>query len=422
MSATSSLDGWWAAFAAALLAHLVVVGAHAVDLPYRDEWELLAPDALPRGLTLEWVLAPHNEHRAVLPKLQVWLLLQLDGWDNRTYVVSSGLLFGASLVALLAWLARRGLPRAACAALGLLLLSPIGCQNHVSGYHAQLHLALLGLFLAAPLLSSRRPRDRALGIAALALAAFSFAAGVAYGAALLAMFVAREEVRRRRGQVEPGDRRSALAVLVAGGAVLVAWAAGWPGGGLTPGSPFAWRTWDVLLNLVSFGFGLQTISAALGFACLLLVLVPVAAGLVRRVDEDEAWELAAVALALLAGLATVAVGRAAYGPFYAKTSRYAELGLPLVGVAALAWWRLLPDRPRARAAALAVVLGVAAAGLADDWSLEGYRQVERDKRSALATIAAHREGRLRAPEVYPGDLAEKVEAARRLGVSFTAPR
>ncbi|MCW8138635.1 MAG: hypothetical protein KIT58_07000, partial [Planctomycetota bacterium] len=58
-------------------------------------------------------------------------------------------------------------------------------------------------------------------------------------------------------------------------------------------------------------------------------------------------------------------------------------------------------------------------GLADDWSRDGYRTIERHKREALARIAEHRDGRLRLPEVYHGWLDERLDAARALGVTFT---
>lgn len=413
---------WFLAVAVAFCAHLLVVRAHAVDLPYLDEWDLLAPGGLPRGLTLEWLLALHNEHRIPLTKLQVWAHLRLDGWDNVAHVTSTFLLFGATLSAILAWLVRRGLPPAAAAASGLLLLSPIAFQNHAWGFQSQVHLALLGLFLAAPGLASVRGRERALGVAALALGALSFAAGVVFGLALLVAFAAREAARRRREEVAPDARRSSLAVLGAGGLVLVLWSIGWERGDLTPGSPLAWRTWDTWLNLVALGFGFETPSAALGAGCLAVVVTPVGLGLARAPDDDEAWHVAAVALALLLGLAAIASARAAWGPLYVKASRYAELALPLAPVAALSWWRLLAARPRARVAAVALVLALAAIGLQDDWTRDGYRAVEAHKRAALARLNAWRGGPLRAPEVYPGRLDERVEAARALGVSFMRAR
>src|SRR5690606_22278980 len=139
------------------------------------------------------------------------LHLRLDGWDNVAFVTSTFLVFGLTLAALLAWLVRRGLPAPAAAGAGLLLLSPIAFQNHAWGFQSQVHLALLALVAAAPRLASRAGRDRALGVAALALGAFSFASGVVFALALLVAFAAREAARGG----DPAARRSALAVLVA---------------------------------------------------------------------------------------------------------------------------------------------------------------------------------------------------------------
>lgn len=417
--------------AAAFLAHLWVVRAHAVDLPLLDEWELLGPGALPSGLSARWLFATHNEHRVVLTKLQAWLLLQANGWDNVTFVTSTFLLFGALLVALGAWLARGGLPLVVVCAFGLLLLSPIAAQNHAWGFQSQVHLPLLGLVLAATGLFSRAGSRagvaaRASGLCALVIGAFCFASGVVYGVTLLLVFALHRALVA--GHLPEAERRPArletAGLLFVGTGALALWSIGWPGSGLTPTWPTSWRFWDVLLNLVSLGFGFKTRSAALGALCLALVLAPLA-GLASRARRDDprdprVWELAAVTGALLAGLAGVALSRGIWGPSYAKTSRYAELALPLVPVAALCWWRLLEARPRARAAAVALAWALPAVGLADDWTRDTYRAIEASKREAVVVIAARRPGEpLRCLRVYGGDLEERVEAARRLGVSFT---
>lgn len=412
--------------AVGFLVHLQVVRAHAVDLPYMDEWDLLAPDALPRGLTLEWLLGLHNEHRIVPTKLQAWALLRLCGLDDVAFAVTSFLAFGALLAALLVWAVRRGLPPLAAGAGGLLLLSPIAFQNHAWGFQSQVHLALLALVVgAAGVFGGSRTR-LAGGVAALIAGAWSFAAGVPYALAVVAgVVLQRGEAARARaaaGDADGARRARVDATLVAGpcALALALWTIGWERGGLDPTWPTTARFWDVWLNLVALGFGFQTRSALLGALCLAVVVVPPIA-LVRRDPRDpRAWELASVAAALLLGLGTVALARGAWGPDYAKTSRYAELGLPLVLVAALGWWRLLAAaRPSARHAAVSGVLALAGLGLADDWSLDGYRAIERHKRAALPRIAAHRGGRLRCLDVYPGWLEERLAAARALGVSFT---
>lgn len=408
------------------VAHLLVVRAHAVDLPYQDEWDLLAPGALPDGLRLGWLFDLHNEHRIAPTKLQAWALLRLCAWDNVAWVTSTFLLFGALLAALLAWLVRRGLPAPAAGALGLLLLSPIAFQNHAWGFQSQVHLALLALVLGAWGLFSDLPGRRGAaarlgGALALVAGAYSFAAGVPYLVVTSACFALWRGARASALDA-PAARRLRLetaAVLAPCVLALLAWTVGWERGEVGPTSPATARYWDVLLNLVSFGFGFQTRSAALGALCLAVVVVPVVALVARDPRDPRGWEVAAVAGALLAGLAAIALARAAWGPGYAKTSRYAGLALPLVPVAALAWWRLLAARPRARAAAVAAVWALAALGLADDWSRDGYRALERHKREALARIAEHRGGRLRLPEVYHGWLDERLEAARALEVTFT---
>ena len=54
--------------------HLYFVWINAVDVAFWDEWDFFLPGALSRKLSVSWLFEPHNEHRIVLTKLQVWLL------------------------------------------------------------------------------------------------------------------------------------------------------------------------------------------------------------------------------------------------------------------------------------------------------------------------------------------------------------
>ena len=63
----SAFDG---ADALVFLVHLGVILHHAVDVPFRDEWELLRPNGLPAGLSLSWLWEQQNEHRIPLVREQ----------------------------------------------------------------------------------------------------------------------------------------------------------------------------------------------------------------------------------------------------------------------------------------------------------------------------------------------------------------
>ena len=55
-----------------------LVTKYGVDLPYYDEWDLVAPLLGEQPLTLKWLWSQHNEHRIFLPRL-VYLAVEKVG-------------------------------------------------------------------------------------------------------------------------------------------------------------------------------------------------------------------------------------------------------------------------------------------------------------------------------------------------------
>src|SRR4026207_102820 len=96
-------------FVTVCIAHLIVIWKYAVDVPYWDEWEQLTSQALPQGLTWQWLFSQHNEHRIVPTNLLTWLLYRLDGWDIAVnQIVNWGIY--CSLVGAVYWPAPRFAP------------------------------------------------------------------------------------------------------------------------------------------------------------------------------------------------------------------------------------------------------------------------------------------------------------------------
>jgi hypothetical protein len=186
-----------------------------------------------------------------------------------------------------------------------------------------------------------------------------------------------------------------------------------------PWHPYYWR---YLTNLVSLGFAIEGLSVGAGVFCLCLVFAPLAYGLRQprlRVSSGY-WGVVALAVATVAALATITIGRAGFGVALSKSSRYAEVGQLLVPAAALAWALVLADRPAFMKSALSVLWVVCAYALHDDWDASVYREHLSEQQAAVRCIRRYyREGGDGlCPVAYPRPLHECLEYAKVLRPSF----
>lgn len=411
--------------------HLFQVWRNAVNLPVFDEWELFNPDQLPRGLTAGWLFAQHNEHRMATYKLLVWALYRVNGWDAAAHQVLNFLLYGAAL-ALIYVMARDASPRTPpWVVLGFIifLLTTVGIQNHVMAIQCAFHFWLLFFLLSARLLFSPAQRTRALAAGCLcsALSVFSLASGVVSALVLLLAFAAFKA--RRAYQAGPGGPRRGellqlLLVAVLVGASVALWLFGYRKPPQHPplASPLGRGFWDYFLNAVSFCFGFDSLSAAAGLACLLVVLTPACALLWRRRGELTAgqWAMLSATACMLAVLALIAAGRGEFGPAQSKTSRYVEFGMALVPFSAVAWDALLGGRRGMRAALLAALWLSLFLAFLNNWRFRDYRVERASRLRGVECVRDYyaRGGDGLCPEVYPAPLGARLDAARRLDASF----
>src|SRR5262249_45750552 len=155
----------------------------------------------------------------------------------------------------------------------------------------------------------------------------------------------------------------------------------------------------------------------LGVACLGLVIAPLALLARERAARRDPglWLLTTLVLALLAALASIAIGRSGLPLRGAKSSRYAEIAMLLVPPSPSARHPPLPGRRRARALALAALWLTACVGSLDDWDLDrAYLDVAARKRVGIRCLEDYlrrvelegrspREGP-RCPTLYPRPL------------------
>lgn len=416
------------------LVHLGVVARHAVDVPFWDEWEMLNEGGLSRSLELGWVLERHNEHRIVPTRLATWIGYRLDGWNLAHQQIANFVVFGA-LLAATALAMRRAAPAlepAWRAAFVVLLLSGASRQNHAWGFQSQFHFFLLFFVLGSLLLFDprRRLRDQALGALCLVGSAYSFSAGVVCAIVALVGHAAFALSHPRAGRAELART---LGVVLPASAATGLWFVGYASVEGHPAlrGPGDLEFWRWLLDMLALGFGYTRSSSLLGLACLALVAAPCLALARQRAERSDpgAWLLATLVAGLLGALASIASGRSGFALLQAKSSRYVEIAMLMVPLAACAWHRRLAHRRVARPAALAALWLVAAAGHLDDWDLDrGYLDIAAEKRVGLRCLetlyerAAAEPRSLRnaprCPYIYPAPLERRLARARALRVSF----
>lgn len=73
----------WGTWTLMLLSSLVYVSRFAYDVPFYDEWSVLKLLGEFQPFDEAWLWEPRNDHRIPLPKLVLFTLYRLSGWDFR---------------------------------------------------------------------------------------------------------------------------------------------------------------------------------------------------------------------------------------------------------------------------------------------------------------------------------------------------
>jgi hypothetical protein len=396
-------------------------------------------------LDWSWLYQQANDHRTATTKVFVWLLYRLDGWNLRTHLILSFLIYVVCVV-LLMWFARKMAPKLppwVILSFGIFFMSPIIWIDFEIGYAVAVHLWLLFMLVAAYCMF-REPQSwpiLVLGSVASILSIYSFAAGVATAIVLLGGFSLFKGLRAFSEKDRTVRRRELLQLLVVAvliGGALVVWIAGWQ---RTPARlpwvlPYQRRFWTFFLNLVGFGFGIERISSRWGLFCLLIVIVPVCWLIAKKRTELRAGEWASVVLVLglLADLTLITLGRTEYGIWTAKFPHYAEHGMPLIILSVINWSFVLASRPRIRALFIAALWLFCLMSFRSNTDFTIYQKMYADKMEGKRCVRVYYEtGRFydgagreesgvdaRCPSVFPwpASMAGILEQAKRLNPSF----
>jgi hypothetical protein len=420
------------ALPALLLAALIAI--YSVDLPCYDQWVAVAPllEKWHAGtLRFDDVVALHNEHRLVIPRLIFLPLAALTHWNTRVEMgLTWLLLLGVAanwwrLLRATGWTADSG-THALFATMALLVFHTLQFENVLSGF--QFHFILPIFFITAGLWVALAwsPRRSLAGVLALATAAtFSGAQGLLAWPLLAPVLWLRcsRRARSRGGRVYVAVALVSVALYFRGYAPLAKHPGPHDAGQFTSyaltflGAPFTdGRLFPPLAQAQTCGAVLVIL-----FACAALQVWR------RRHDAEIAlralpW-LMAGALAIGAAVLT-AWGRAGFGVEQAFETRYTTyaivLPIALLPLGALFLWSENEVRSRDRwlamsgAVALLALHITAQAVRLDMWS------EHRDRRLVSKAILETRHlwrnpalGQVVSPE--PETLAMQVPALQRLG-------
>ena len=312
---------------------LLLILTKGVDLPFRDEFHLVAfvLKSQAGNLTFGDFWAPLNEHRVAIPRLVVWLLMPLAGFD---FVVLMLVAFAMALAALVfVWRTLRltvgqkypsRVPGAVIAA-ALLMFSVVQYETWLFALPAlQWHTGTLSAALSVWALARWPGGRRALtmGFTGAAVSMLAVLSGMLLWPAVVVTAMCQRVARMRPLGWAPWLGAGGLVLLAAAYFEGFAFPRHHPGPVAALSDPVAWLRFVCAYLGTPFAAGV-TGATAIGAAGLLGSFV-LALVLARRRDLVElALPWACLWLFTLAVACVTAAGRVGLGPELALASRYA---------------------------------------------------------------------------------------------------
>lgn len=419
----------WLILISLYLYQFILIYKYSVDIPFKDDWLYLKPGfplCLPEHFNLKWLFAKVTEHNIVITNLMTWVNFKLFGIDYIKQKIVNYMIFGILLLAILHFKNRiigsgnfRTFP-----AFLIFLLSPIAVENHSWAFQSQIHLVLLFFVLMLTYMSGKllSAGETVKFLLVSILAIYSFAAGVIL--ALTCLFFRNLQVLSLIVSGNSGRRNGlqnvATCTLIIGGAVAL-WYSGNENPAFLPQKiwPDDPLFWEYFLNMLSFGFGVDSQNLIAGIFFLLLATLPL---LLFSVDREKRLDpavlsISAAIFAVLTALLAITIGRAGFGYGYAKTSRYVEITFMLVPFTAMAWWLLLKN-PVVRHLLVSFLWAVCFIGYLDNWTPSQYIEAYNDDKATLDCVTNYYRlgGDVQCQEyITPAHY----ENARKLGIHFT---
>ncbi len=412
-------------------AHFLAISRHALSIPVGDEWEVLSGREYLSRWNLDWILAQHNEHRMVLTKIQIWLLYEWNNWDIRTQITQNFLIYLGVMGALIVSLKNLG-PRVLPVLLlsCVFLLSTRVSENHAWGFQSAFHFVLLFGIATCSLLFKENLTVPAIASASFfaILAMYSFSSGAAMIMAitlLFSFFVFFRQVRLNKGRFEVVLLLGFLGVVG-----LATWLYFTTGHLAIAGHPkysFPHELifWHYFLHLIANGFGVIGDSLVPGMIFLSISVLPILALALKQLLSKKLylpfWILVGLYVLVFSILGTITIGRAGFGYFQARASRYVEFSDLLIPLTICSWFCLLSFNKWIQSSVLTALFVVFFYCYQTSWDFDAtYRQIAEKRKVGIDCLeqALIANEAAMCPELYPGDLRGRFEIARQLHIAF----
>ena len=416
----------WILYGVVFLIHLGYVLRFTVNMPTLDEWFFVDQWANGVHFSKDFILAQHNDSRAIPTHVLAWLSYYLTGWS-----VYPDMLLNFTLLACLAFAFFKINQHLKVISSGLLILfmsftlSPLSSQIHYYRVCSMWRFFELFSVLAAYLLfkkSARPLRDQALGTICMMLALYSFIDGLASSLILLIFKSAEVIIRRAQTPQESQAKKWWWMMAIIYLASLAYFFVGFNFSDHERMFPWELAYWEYFINLVSMGFsGAEEVSNLIGLIDVILVVTPLLYFLKKKQFQSEhAWVLTAIALSMFAAMGLISIGRGTEGPEFAKIYRYAEVGMLLIPVAAMSWAWILRDHPIWKKRAVWALYAYIFVGFVNDWDFYVYQHLyNKIYRGAACVKEYYRSGGDGfCREVEPRPVKDRLEVAKKLNLSF----
>jgi hypothetical protein len=407
-----------------LFGQWVLIALTSVNVPAGDEWENLNAGALPSGFSFEYLFAFHNEHRIVFTKLLTYAFFYLTHWNLSYHVIFNYTLF-AAVVLFFMFFKKKFISQSSKGLwiLPFFLTSPLLIDNHnwaiQSCFHFCVLFGVLGIFFATRehLRNIHFWLAGLLGLGSM----YSLAAGAFFTLTVLFVLLYRLLVGPRKSLSEWALQTAAVAALIAG---IGAWFIGFHSPSEQPVFTWPYKIdfWYFYANLISLGFGFKTSSAII--AALALGIVAFVLGKSFKAAFSFKQHFVSLgffgSLAVLGAFGSIALARTGYGIGQAKTSRYAELGVLLVLYIGWLLWKMAQETPKYQRL-FKYFIWFVFIGFLGDYSYPKYFSVAEERQEGLRCISKYYSGENKTgdcPVLYPGPLAERLERAKAMKLSW----
>jgi hypothetical protein len=419
-------------FGAAFLYTCYLIFKYAVNIPGGDELEALAAPAFKPNMIF-WLFARHNEHIIFPTKVFIKIMFFLNRWNLRTEQIISFYVFSVVPFSF-AFLSRKILPKIPFGIIFAFLFFLMGTTfvgNHFSGYMSQMHF--VHIFKLWALFCLFHPSQKTiwivLGAISAGLAVVSFGTGTASAATILGIFLLFKLLKLKNSQLREENSKQTLLHLALAGVSLgaVALAAVRPFLSNLKRhqicSPMTNNFWFMLSKLVGRGLSFPDpapIISIIAFVVLLALPIGILLSKGGFLRKPTHWMLLAGVCATLAELLLMTIGRAVelnVNDYIA--GRYCEISLLLIPWATVLWLKVL-ENSRVLPPFLIGLWCLFAVNSRTEFNYPSYPGISAYFTTQAPCLVEYYKhgGPGLCPLLYPYPMADKLDRARNLNLSF----